>query len=102
MYTGMGYEREEVCIALTVFGLDVHQQDKVGGGCVVRIPAFVYFKHTRETPCTQVVEFAKQYSTLKSMGFAAPLVAGALLRCDNDLSAATDACLAASMNGLDS
>ena len=29
VYTDMGYERDEVCIALSVYGLDVSQQDKV-------------------------------------------------------------------------
>lgn len=33
VYTDMGYEREEVCIALTVYGLDVSHQDKVRQAC---------------------------------------------------------------------
>jgi uncharacterized protein (UPF0335 family) len=42
----------------------------------------------------QVVGFCKSYRELKSMGFDAATVTGALILHKSDLSAATEACLA--------
>lgn len=43
----------------------------------------------------QVLEFCKSYRDLLSMGFPPELVAGALMRNRDDLTAATEACLSA-------
>lgn len=43
----------------------------------------------------QVAEFCKGFKALKSMGFRSDVIAGALIVNNNDLQAATDACLAA-------
>jgi hypothetical protein len=41
------------------------------------------------------MDFCKHYRELRSMGFPAAVVSGALTQHKNDLSAATEACLAA-------
>ena len=64
----MGYEKDEVAMALTAHGGNASQE--------------------------QVVEFCRRYSDLKSMGFQGAQVLGALLLYGEDISAATDACLA--------
>jgi hypothetical protein len=68
-YMQMGYEREEVAMALAA--------------------------HDGQEEQGQVIEFCRQYRQLRSMGFAPPLVAGALMRHRDDLAAATEACLSA-------
>ena len=67
-FMAMGYEKDEVAMALTAHGGSASQE--------------------------QVVEFCRRYSDLKSMGFQGAHVLGALLLHGDDISAATDACLA--------
>lgn len=67
-YTQMGYEHEEVAMALAAQAGQEEDED-------------------------QVVDFLKNYRQLKSMGFQAPVVTGALIRHKDDLAAATEACL---------
>ena len=45
-------------------------------------------------PCVQLMDFCKHYRELRSMGFPGAVVTGALIQHKNDLSAATEACLA--------
>ncbi len=51
-------------------------------------------------PCLppQVVESCKQYKELRSMGFKADIVVGALVLGKGDLAAATEVCITASMD----
>jgi hypothetical protein len=50
-------------------------------------------------PDAVVVDFCNNYTQLLGMGFRPAVAAGALVRVGNDLSAATDACLAATEGG---
>ena len=52
--------------------------------------------HSDAQHALQVVDFCKNYRELRSMGFDAPAVAGALMLHNNDIGAATEACLAQS------
>lgn len=68
-YTGMGYSRDEVAMALTIAGPDhSNDADKIVDGC-------------------------RKYRKLRSMGFRADHVAGALILHEGDLDAATNTCL---------
>ena len=48
--------------------------------------------HARSPP--QVVDFCNNYTQLLGMGFSPAVAAGALVRTKNDVTAATDICLA--------
>ena len=76
-YTEMGYTREEVAMALVIASAG---GGSGGGG---------------EEDAEQVVEAARQYRELASMGFKAEAVVGALVAHGGDLAAATEACLSA-------
>jgi hypothetical protein len=67
-YMAMGYEKDEVAMALAALGTSASQES--------------------------VVEFCRRFANLKSMGFNAALVLGALVLHGEDITAATDACLA--------
>ena len=49
-------------------------------------------------PIPQVVECCKQYKELRSMGFKADIVVGALVLNKCDLNAASEACITANMD----
>jgi hypothetical protein len=74
----MGYTREEAAVALLVAASS--------GGALAA---------AGDADAGAVVEAAKRYKELRSMGFGAELAAGALLEHGGDLTAATEACLAA-------
>ena len=78
-YTEMGYTREEAAMALVI-------ASAAGGGG----------GSSGEDDAEQVVEAARQYRELTSMGFKAEAVVGALVTHSGDLAAATEACLSAS------
>jgi hypothetical protein len=95
-------QREEVAMALAAHDGQEEQGQvlSVATVCSVHfspIPKCLAFTLAGLSMCAicQVIEFCRQYRQLKSMGFAAPLVAGALMRHRNDLAAATESCLSA-------
>ncbi|CAK0739287.1 hypothetical protein CVIRNUC_001153 [Coccomyxa viridis] len=69
-YREMGFSREEVAMALGALGSDADQGN-------------------------QFLDFCKHYRELRSMGFPAASIAGALVSHECDIAAATEACLAA-------
>ncbi len=97
-YAKLGYDREVTMMALAACGTQPENKQKVGTllGTPSRRVMHAARLLTLLAVALQIVQFCENYTYLKSMGFRADLITGALLLHPDSLQEASEACLNAS------